>query len=68
MVEVEDIPNGKDTKNAFGWYSVIITLAEERILDIPKVVQINHIEALNFLTYKIDLEDKRNRALNNTLR
>ena len=46
-------------KNPFGWYQAIVTLAGQDVLKIPQVVQINHIEAFNFMTYMIDQNNKQ---------
>ena len=63
MVEDDDIQSREKNKNPFGWYSIIFNLAQEDILKIPEVVQINHIEVFNFLTYQSDLYQQREREM-----
>ena len=51
----------KDTN--WGWYEVIVFLAEERMDKMDYVIKKNHIEVLNFLTFKIDLNARRKREI-----
>ena len=65
MVESELDTTEKKNKNPFGWFSAIVTLAQEDITKIEVVIKKHHVEALNFLTYIIDLNQKRERELKN---
>ena len=38
----------------WGWYSIIYNLAEEKFINMHKVTELELLEALTFLSYKID--------------
>ena len=61
MVQTTKELNEEKNKNPFGWYSAIVTIAGEDILKMPEVVKIHHIEVFNYLTFTIDLNNKRER-------
>ena len=65
MVESQMDSTKEKNKDAFGWFSAIVTLAMEDITKMEKVITKNHIECFNFLTYMIDLNHKRQKELKN---
>ena len=63
MVDDKDSGSEQRIQNTFGWYGVIIQIANEDILKVKDVLKINHIEVLNFITYITDLNEKRKREI-----
>lgn len=49
---------------SYNWYQFIMVLADEKFLDIDKVVEKPIIEALNFLAYKKDKAEEEKKRLN----
>ena len=53
---------------AYNWYTFIMVLADEKFLDIDKVVEKPIIEALNFLAYKKDKAEQERQRINEVQR
>jgi len=69
MVDAEvETYEEKMEKNPWGWYSTIYALAQENILNVEKVVSINHIEVFNWITYTMVLNNKREQELRKSVK
>ena len=69
MVDTEmETTEETDKKNPWGWYSTIYSLAGENILNVEKVVNINHIEVFNWITYTMVLNNKREQELRKSVK
>lgn len=68
MVDDSEEGGFDEEGNPFGWYSTIVYLAGENILNIDQVVSKHHLEVLNFMTYMSDLNTKRQREFEKQLK